>query len=103
MPTRNARNGTLFTTQGMINIRNKKWQEDFSPIDPELDCATSQRYSKAYLRHLIISGEILGSQIATMQNLRLYLWLTEQARAHVLAGDFTAWKNIMVQKLMQKV
>jgi queuine tRNA-ribosyltransferase len=93
MPTRNGRNAMLFTTKGVINIDNKKWETDFSPIDEELDCEVSQYYNKAYVRHLMKSGEILGLTIASIQNLALYLWLVKQARAHILQGDFLSWKN----------
>lgn len=103
MPTRNARNGMLFTTQGIVNIRNEKWKNDFSPLDPELPSFLKEYYSKAYLRHLIISKEILGAQIASIQNLSFYLWLMKQARAHIQAGDFAGWKNEMVVKLMQRL
>lgn len=98
MPTRNGRNGTIFTAEGMVNIKNKKWEDDFSPVD-EL----TPEYSKAYLRHLIISGEMLGSQIASLQNLRFYLWLVREARARILNGDFVAWKNTMVKKVQTKL
>jgi queuine tRNA-ribosyltransferase len=93
MPTRNGRNAMLFTTKGVINIDNKKWETDFSPIDEGLDCETSHYYSKAYVRHLFKAGEILGLTIASLQNLAFYLWLVRQARAHVRAGDFLSWKN----------
>jgi queuine tRNA-ribosyltransferase len=97
MPTRNARNGMLFTTQGIINIRNEKWKDDLSPIDPELGGYASTRHSKAYLRHLIISKEILGAQIASIHNLTFYLWLVRQARLKIQEGTFTQWKNGMVK------
>ncbi|NJK83555.1 MAG: tRNA guanosine(34) transglycosylase Tgt [Saprospiraceae bacterium] len=103
MPTRNARNGSLFTTQGLINIKNEKWKYDESPIDPLLGGYASAFYSKAYLRHLILQGEILGGMIASLHNLRFYLWLVQQARQKIKEGTFTPWKNEMVQKLMQKV
>lgn len=103
MPTRNARNGMLFTTQGIINIRNKKWENDFSPIDAESPAPTSREHSKAYLRHLIISKEILGSQIASLNNLAMYLWLVREARKHIEAGDFGVWKDSMVRKLMTRL
>lgn len=99
MPTRNARNGMLFTSEGIINIRNAKWQDDFSPIDPNGTSYVDTAYSKAYLRHLIISREILGSQIASIHNLAFYLWLVREARKHIIAGDFASWKNTMVKKL----
>ena len=103
MPTRNARNGMLFTTQGIINIRNKKWEKDFSPIDEELGNEVSSYYSKAYLRHLNLNNEILGSQIASLHNLRFYLWLVENARKQILSGTYIDWKNEMVAKLSQRL
>ncbi|HMQ00905.1 MAG TPA: tRNA guanosine(34) transglycosylase Tgt, partial [Cyclobacteriaceae bacterium] len=103
MPTRNARNGMLFTTQGVINIRNEKWKEDLSCIDAELGGYASTYYSKAYLRHLIMSNEILGAQIASIHNLSFYLWLVKKARQHIIAGDFAAWKNKMVKQVSQKL
>lgn len=103
MPTRNARNGMLFTSEGIINIKNKKWENDFSPIDPNGTSYVDQAHSKAYLRHLIISKEMLGAQIASVHNLAFYLWLMGEARAHILAGDFASWKNIMVKKLDQRL
>jgi queuine tRNA-ribosyltransferase len=103
MPTRNARNGMLFTTQGIINIRNEKWKDDLSPIDAELGDYVSTFYSKAYLRHLIISKEILGAQIASIHNLAFYLWLVKQARQQILAGTFNTWKNSMVKIVSQRL
>jgi len=103
MPTRNARNGMLFTTEGIINIRNEKWKNEFSPLDPGMDGYVSNYYNKAYLRHLILSKEILGAQIASLQNLSLYLWLVREARNHIEKGDFTDWKNIMVGKVSQRL
>ena len=97
MPTRNARNGMLFTTQGIINIRNEKWKDDLSEIDAELGGYVSTFHSKAYLRHLIINKEILGAQIASIHNLTFYLWLVKQARLKIEAGTFTEWKNKMVK------
>ncbi len=97
MPTRNARNGMLFTTQGIINIRNEKWKDDLSPIDHEVGGYASTFYSKAYLRHLIISKEILGAQIASIHNLTFYLWLVRQARQKIEEGTFTDWKNKMTK------
>jgi queuine tRNA-ribosyltransferase len=97
MPTRNARNGMLFTTEGIINIRNEKWKDDLSPIDEALGGYVSTAYSKAYLRHLIISKEILGAQIASIHNLTFYLWLVGQARQKIQEGQFAAWKNKMVK------
>ncbi len=103
MPTRNARNGMLFTSEGIINIKNEKWKEDLSAIDSTLDCYASNFYSKAYLRHLIISKEILGAQIASLHNLTFYLWLVKEARQHIKTGDFASWKNEMVNKVSRKL
>lgn len=103
MPTRNARNGMLFTREGIINIKNKKWEHDFSPIDAKSDLLVDQVYSKAYLRHLIRSKEILGAQIASLHNLHFYLWLVGEARRHILAGDFSEWKETMVRKLDERL
>lgn len=103
MPTRNARNGMLFTTQGIINIRNEKWKDDFSPIDETLGGYVSTVYSRAYLRHLVKCDEILAAQIASVHNLTFYLWLVGQAREHILAGDFSTWKNAMVKQTMQRL
>ncbi|WP_259016706.1 tRNA guanosine(34) transglycosylase Tgt [Emticicia fluvialis] len=103
MPTRNARNGMLFTTQGIINIKNEKWKDDYSPIDENLGGHVSTFYSKAYLRHLVKCDEILAAQIASVHNLTFYLWLVGQAREHILAGDFTEWKNAMVKQVMQRL
>jgi len=103
MPTRNGRNAMLFTSNGVINIDNKKWERDFSPIDEGIDAAISHYYSKAYLRHLIKSKEMLGLTIASVHNLAFYLWLVRQARAHIQAGDFTAWKNEQVVRLQQRL
>lgn len=103
LPTRNGRNGMLFTTEGVINIKNKKWATDFSVIDAGLPCETSNYYSKAYLRHLFVSEEILGLQIASIHNLCFYLWLVGEARKHIFENDFTAWKNNMVNKLKQRL
>jgi queuine tRNA-ribosyltransferase len=103
MPTRNGRNGMLFTTQGVINIRNKKWANDFSPVDPGLPCETSQYYTKAYLRHLFIADELLGLQIASIQNLSFYLWLVGEARKHIISSDFLSWKEEMVAMVKQRL
>ena len=103
MPTRNARNGMLFTTQGIINIRNEKWKDDLSPLDADLGGYASTFYSKAYLRHLIINKEILGAQIASIHNLTFYLWLVKEARKHILEGDFSLWKNQMVKIVSRRV
>jgi queuine tRNA-ribosyltransferase len=103
MPTRNARNGMLFTTEGIINIRNEKWKDDLSPIDPGLNGYASTFYSKAYLRHLIINKEILGAQIASIHNLCFYLWLVSEARTKIQEGTFVNWKNSMVKKVSQRL
>jgi queuine tRNA-ribosyltransferase len=103
MPTRNARNGMLFTRNGIINIRNEKWKEDLTPVDAESDCFASRNYSKAYLRHLVVSKEILGAQIATLQNLSFYLWLVKEARKHITEGTFAQWKKEMVLKVSQRL
>jgi queuine tRNA-ribosyltransferase len=99
MPTRNARNGMLFTAYGSINIKNKKWENDFSAIDDMDITYVDTYYSKAYLRHLFIAKELLGKQIASIHNLGFYLWLVREARKHILAGDFTEWKNKMVKQM----
>ncbi|WKV11323.1 tRNA guanosine(34) transglycosylase Tgt [Marivirga harenae] len=103
MPTRNARNGMLFTTEGIINIRNKKWEDDFSAIDPALGSYVDTFYTKAYLRHLVHSKEILGAQIASIHNLTFYLWLVEKAREQIISGTFYEWKEKMVKKLMTRL
>lgn len=99
MPTRNGRNGQLFTVYGTMNMRNKKWENDFSPIDPEGTSYVDRLYSKAYLHHLIKVNEILGLQIASIHNLAFYLWLVKEARKHIIAGDFTTWKSQMVRQM----
>lgn len=103
MPTRNGRNAMLFTSNGVINIDNKKWEKDFSVLDDGIDCEVSNFYSKAYLRHLIKAKEILGLTIASVQNLAFYRWLVNEAGKHILAGDFSAWKNEMVLRLQQRL
>jgi queuine tRNA-ribosyltransferase len=103
MPTRNGRNGMLFTSEGIINIRNLKWRNDFSPIDSNGAAFVDTTYTKAYLRHLFISDEMLGAQIASMHNLAFYLWLVREARTHILAGDFAQWKEMMVPKLSTRL
>ncbi|WP_026914505.1 tRNA guanosine(34) transglycosylase Tgt [Christiangramia portivictoriae] len=103
MPTRNGRNGMLFTSQGTINIKNKKWADDFSPIDPEGVSFVDSEYSKAYVRHLFTVNEMLGRQIASIHNLSFYLWLTREARKHILAGDFTQWKDKMVKQMDKRL
>ncbi len=103
MPTRNARNGMLFTSEGIINIKNKKWKKDFSPIDISGTISVDTEYSKAYLRHLFISNEILGKQIASLHNLRFYCWLMEKARNHIEKDTFYNWKNKMVKRISKRL
>lgn len=103
MPTRNGRNAMLFTSKGIINIDNKKWEKDFSVLDDGIPSTFSNYYSKAYLRHLIKAKEILGLTIASIHNLAFYLWLVEEARKHILLGDFTSWKNAMIPMLKQRL
>ena len=103
MPTRNGRNGQLFTSEGIINIRNKKWENIHEPIDPNGTSFVDAAYTKAYVRHLIHSKESLGAQIASMHNIRFYLWLVEEARKQIIAGDFASWKNHMIPKLERRL
>jgi len=103
MPTRNARNGMLFTSKGIINIKNKRWENDFSPIDPDGTTYVDSYYSKAYLRHLVISKEILASQIASIHNLGFYLWLVGEARKNIIAGTFAAWKTKMMKEVTNRL
>ncbi len=103
MPTRNARNGMLFTANGTINIKNKKWEDDFSPIDEIGITFVDTEYTKAYLRHLFAANEYLGKQIATIHNLGFYMWLVREARKHILAGDFRVWKDQMVKQMSQRL
>lgn len=103
MPTRNGRNGMLFTSNGVINIKNKKWEDDFTPLDDGIDCQASNFYTKAYVRHLFVAKELLGMQIASIHNLAFYLHLVKQARQHILQGDYTAWKNKMIPVLKQRL
>ncbi|SHG53820.1 tRNA-guanine transglycosylase [Salegentibacter echinorum] len=103
MPTRNARNGMLFTAHGTINLKNKKWEDDFSPIDEMGITFVDTDYSKAYVRHLFSVNELLGKQIATIHNLGFYMWLVREARKHILAGDFTSWKNMMVKQMDKRL
>ena len=99
MPTRNGRNGMLFTKKGIMNMRNKKWADDFSPVDADGTSFVDHQYNRAFLRHLVISGEMLGAQIASQHNLAFYLWLVKEAREHILANTFAGWKEEMVQQL----
>ncbi|WP_028374621.1 tRNA guanosine(34) transglycosylase Tgt [Leeuwenhoekiella sp. MAR_2009_132] len=103
MPTRNGRNGTLFTQHGTINIKNKKWEADFSPLDPDGTTWVDQEYSKAYVRHLFSVNEILGRQIGTIHNLGFYMWLVREARKHIIAGDFYSWKEKMVKQMDKRL
>ncbi|GAB3365518.1 tRNA guanosine(34) transglycosylase Tgt [Arachidicoccus ginsenosidivorans] len=103
MPTRNGRNGMLFTANGVINIKNKKWADDFSPIDDAFPCQTSNYYSRAYLRHLFVAKELLAGQLASLHNLAFYLWLVGQARDHILQGDFDSWKRQMIPRLKTRL
>lgn len=103
MPTRNGRNGMLFTSHGTINIKNKKWEADFSPIDEEGISFVDSQYSKAYVRHLFSVNEMLGRQIASIHNLGFYLWLVREARKHILAGDFVQWKDKMVKQMDKRL
>ena len=103
MPTRNARNGMLFTKQGIINIRNEKWKDDFSPIDEESDCVLMRTHTKAFLRHLMHTGEMLGGQISSINNLSLYLWLVKEARNKIVEGTFMNWKKQATEKLMRRL
>jgi queuine tRNA-ribosyltransferase len=103
MPTRNARNGMLFTAHGSINIKNKKWEDDFSPIDDMGITGVDTMYSKAYLRHLFAAKEMLGKQIASIHNLGFYVWLTREARKHIIAGDFREWKDKMVIQMDKRL
>lgn len=103
MPTRNARNGMLFTSHGIMNMRNKKWADDFSPIQEDGPSYVDRAYSRAYLRHLFIAGEILAMQIASIHNLAFYLWLVTEARNHIIAGDFSSWKKSILPVLTQRL
>ena len=103
MPSRNARNGMLFTSEGIINIKNKKWENDFNPIDPSGVSSVDKRYSRSYLRHLFVSKEMLGPQIASIHNLSFYLWLVNESRNRIEDGTFREWKNKMVVKLVERL
>ena len=103
LPTRNARHGVMYTGEGIINIRNSKWRDDFTAIDPESPVHTSTTHSRAYLRHLFVNNEILGMQLATLQNLGFYLWLVKEARQQIMAGTFSSWKNQMVKKVSTRL
>ena len=103
MPTRNGRNGQIFTSEGILNLRNKKWENVHEPLDKNGTSFVDNQYTKAYVRHLIHSKESLGAQIASLHNIRFYLWLVEQAREHIIAGDFASWKNQILPKLEQRL
>ncbi|MBK9339087.1 MAG: tRNA guanosine(34) transglycosylase Tgt [Lewinellaceae bacterium] len=103
LPTRNARHGVLYTAEGIINIKNARWKDCFDPIDSQCPVPTSQTHSRAYLRHLFVNDEILGMQLATLQNLGFYLWLVRTAREHILAGTFSGWKNSMVPQISRRL
>jgi queuine tRNA-ribosyltransferase len=103
MPTRNGRNGMLFTSQGVVNIKNKKWADDFSPIDAGIACPVSNYYTKAYLRHLFVANEILGLQLASIHNLAFYLHLVTEARQRITEGSFSAWKSAIIPQLKQRL
>jgi len=103
MPTRNGRNGMLFTKKGIINIRNEKWKNDYTSIDNEGDSIVDSQYTKAYLRHLFIAKEMLGSMIASQHNLAFYLWLVREARKHIIASDFKDWKDKMIVNVSRRI
>ena len=103
MPTRNGRNGMLFTKNGIMNMRNQKWTNDFSPIEEDGASYVDRAYTKAYLHHLFIARELLAMQIASIHNLAFYLWLTGEARKQIMAGNFSVWKNEMVKRLSQRL
>lgn len=103
MPTRNGRNGMIFTSEGIINLKNEKWKYDFSPVDPNGDTFVDAQYTRAYLRHLFIAGELLGPMIASLHNIGFYLWLVREARKHILAGDFAEWRDTMLVKVTTRL
>ena len=103
MPTRNGRNGMIFTSEGVINLRNKKWETDFGPLDPNGTSFVDTTYSRAYVRHLFIAGEMLGALIASEHNIAFYLWLVGEARRHIISGDFAEWKEVMVKRISQRL
>lgn len=103
MPTRNGRNGMIFTSEGIINLKNEKWKYDFSPVDPNGDTFVDAQYSRAYLRHLFVAGEILGPMIASLHNIAFYLWLVREARKHIIEGDFTNWRNLTLAKVTKRL
>lgn len=103
MPTRNGRNGMIFTSQGIVNLRNEKWKTDFSPLDPDGTSFVDHKYTRAYVRHLFVAGEMLGALIASLHNIAFYLELVTQARQHIIAGDFAQWKDVMVKRLATRL
>jgi queuine tRNA-ribosyltransferase len=103
MLTRNGRNGQIFTSEGTINLRNKKWEDDFSPLDPNGASFVDTLYSKAYVHHLVVCKEMLAAQIASLHNIAFYLWLVGEARRHIIAGDWSQWKREMVEKLSRRL
>ena len=103
MPTRNGRNGMIFTSEGIINLKNEKWKLDFSPVDPNGETFVDAQYTRAYLRHLFVAGEILGPMIASLHNIGFYLWLVRESRKHIIAGDFAEWRDVMLQKVTRRL
>ena len=103
MPTRNGRNGMIFTSEGIINLKNEKWKFDFSPVDHNGETFVDAQYTRAYLRHLFVAGEILGPMIASLHNIGFYLWLVREARKHIIEGDFTVWRDIMLPKVTRRL
>ena len=103
MPTRNGRNGMIFTSEGIINLKNEKWKFDFSPVDPNGETFVDAQYSRAYLRHLFVAGEILGPMIASLHNIGFYLWLVREARKHIIGGDFAEWRDVTLQKVTKRL
>ena len=103
MPTRNGRNAMLFTKEGIMNIRNKKWEDDFEPIEADGASAVDTMYSRAYLHHLFKASELLALEIASVHNIAFYLWLAGEARRHIMSGDFADWKPVMVKRVMQRL
>ena len=103
MPTRNGRNGMIFTSEGIINLKNEKWKFDFSPVDPSGETFVDTQYIRAYLRHLFVAGEILGPMIASLHNIGFYLWLVREARKHIVTGDFAEWRDVMLDKVTRRL
>ena len=103
MPTRNGRNGMIFTSEGIINLKNEKWKFDFSPVDSNGETFVDAQYTRAYLRHLFVAGEILGPMIASLHNIGFYLWLVRESRKHIIAGDFAEWRDVMLQKVTRRL